>query len=258
MKLDLPAEVVERLRNARSVTVLTGGSLAQECGAPDFRRAQTGAWGDYDPQQLATVNAFLLTPRPVWEWFAHRRSLIDRLEPGQAHYALVDLEQRTPDFLLVTQAIDGLHWRAGTRDLVELHGNLARFKCFEEGMLVESWEDTGEMPPRCPKCGSYLRPDVVFFGEGLPEERIRRARVAADCELFLCIGIESMVEPAASLPLIAKRHGAFVLEVGRTPTFYTEFADHALRGNANEIVPELAPLIGSAHTPPEPEHLPIF
>src|SRR5438105_11005751 len=133
MDFDLPAEVLDRLRQARSVTVLTGGSLSQECGAPKFLEAQTGKWADYDPQELATVNAFLKTPRLVWDWFAHRRELVDRLAPSAAHYALVDLEQRMRPFLLITQAIDGLHWQAGTRAIVELHGNLHRVKCCEEG-----------------------------------------------------------------------------------------------------------------------------
>lgn len=258
MELDLPADVLQRLRSARRVTVLTGGGLSNECGAPTFREAQTGEWAQYEPQELATANAFLLRPRLVWEWFAHRRSLVEHLQPGPAYYALVDLEQRIPTFLLITQTIDGLHWRAGTREIIELHGNLNRYKCFDEGMPVEAWEDTGEVPPRCPHCGGLLRPDVVWFGEGVSRELVRRAESAADCDLFLCIGMKTMVDPAASLPLIAKRHRAFVLEVSRRPTTYTVFVDYALHGPADAIVPALVSQIGAEYEPPEPQELPIL
>ncbi|KPL87069.1 SIR2 family NAD-dependent protein deacylase [Herpetosiphon geysericola] len=237
---DLPDVLLQRLRNAQSITVLTGGGLAQECGIPSFREAQQREerWAGYEPQELATVEAFLRNPRLVWEWFAYRRSLAQAAEPSAAHYALVDLEQLVPKFKLITQATDGLHWRAGSRELIELHGNLARMRSYEDGGLVDSW-DENEIPPRCPRTGGYLRPDVVLYGEGVSRERLREADQATVCDVFLCIGTESVVQPAASLPLHAKRNGATVIEINRQPSTFGFFTDHTLHGTLSELLPQL-------------------
>lgn len=237
---DLPDVLLQRLRNAQSITVLTGGGLAQECGIPSFREAQQldSRWAGYEPQELATVEAFLRNPRLVWEWFAYRRGLAEAAQPSAAHYALVDLEQLMPKFKLITQATDGLHWRAGSRELIELHGNLARMRSYEDGGMVDSWDET-EIPPRCPRTGGYLRPDVVLYGEGVPRERLREADQATMCDVFLCIGTDSVVQPAASLPLHAKRHGATVIEINRQPSTFGFFTDHAFHGKLAELLPQL-------------------
>lgn len=241
--LILSTSLRERLREARSITVLTGGGLAQECGVPSFREAQERdqRWTDYAPQELATVEAFLRNPRLVWDWFAYRRALVDAIQPGPAYYALVDLEQLAPRFTLITQAIDGLHWRAGSRALIELHGCLSRMRSYEDGGLVDEWDDR-ETPPRCPRTGGYLRPDVVLYGEGVPRERLREADSATACDVFLCVGTESVVQPAASLPLHAKRHGAFVVEINRQPSTFSIFADETLYGSPAELLPQIAAL----------------
>ena len=241
--LNLTADVRQRLRAARSITVLTGGGLAQECGVPSFREAQERDphWAEYAPQELATVEAFLRNPRLVWDWFAYRRSLVVDVSPGAAHYALVDLEQLAPQFTLITQAIDGLHWRAGSRALIELHGCLTRIRSYDDGGLVDEWDER-ESPPRCPRTGGYLRPDVVLYGEGVPRERVREADAATRCDVFLCIGTESVVQPAATLPLHAKRNGAFVLEINRAPSAFSIFADHAVYGSPAVLLPQLVAL----------------
>ena len=153
---------------------------------------------------------------------------------------LAELEQRVPKFTLITQNVDGLHQRAGSRNVIELHGNINRVKCFEEDAVVESWNQTGEVPPRCPRCGGRLRPDVVWFNEPLPEDSIGKAASAArNCDLFLSIGTSGAVYPAASLPFEALEGGATVVEINPVPTPLTARATFALRGPSGEILPEI-------------------
>jgi NAD-dependent deacetylase len=245
MPSHIAEDLVAALQSAERVVVLTGAGISAESGVPTFREAQTGLWAQYDPRELATPQAFMLNPRLVWEWYDYRRSLIQKAHPNLAHYALVDLEQHLPTFLLVTQNIDGLHWRAGSRDMVELHGNIARTKCFDEGHMVNWWPETDDVPPRCADCGGYLRPDVVWFGEGLPEHALRSATQAAVMsDIFLCIGTSAVVYPAAELPLIAKRNGARVAEINPHQTAISLMADWSLRGKAGEILPALVRQLG--------------
>ena len=245
MTVELPDDFVEAVNGAQRVVVLTGAGVSAESGVPTFREAQTGLWRQYDPRELATPQAFARNPRLVWEWYAWRRSLIEKARPNPAHYALVDLEQHIPQFLLVTQNIDGFHWAAGSRDMVELHGNIARTKCFDEGVLVDSWEDTGELPPRCPYCRGYLRPDVVWFGEGIPGHALEAAfEASAACDVFLCVGTSAAVAPAATFPLVAKRRGARVAEINPDQTSVSVMADWSLRARAGDVLPELVRRLG--------------
>jgi NAD-dependent deacetylase len=237
---DIPADLAEKLRAARYVAVLTGAGVSAESGIPTFREAQTGLWAKYDPQELATPQAFQRNPQLVWEWYAWRRELVSRAAPNPAHVALAEIERRVPQFILITQNVDGLHALAGSHNVVELHGNAMRTKCFEEDTLVESWQETGEVPPRCPRCGGLLRPDVVWFGERLPEAALLAAQDAArHCDLFLSIGTSGAVEPAASLPFIALKQGATVVIVNPEikpspgPTLYS------LSGPAGTVLPAL-------------------
>lgn len=245
MPVHIPDELIATLAGVERVVVLTGAGVSAESGVPTFREAQTGLWQQYDPRELATPQAFERNPRLVWEWYQWRRSLIQRAKPNLAHYALVDLEQALPTFLLVTQNIDGFHWLAGSRDMVELHGNIARTKCFDEGHKIGWWTEGGDIPPRCPHCGGPLRPDVVWFGEGIPENLLRTAVDAtASCDVFLCVGTSAAVQPAARLPLIAKRMGAKVIEINPEQTALSVMADWSLHGKAGEILPELVRKLG--------------
>lgn len=235
----MSAALSQKLRDARSVAVLTGAGVSAESGIPTFRDAQTGLWARYDPQQLATPAAFLRDPRLVWEWYAHRRAIAAAAAPNPAHLALAELERRVADFTLITQNVDDLHRRAGSRNVVELHGNITRTKCFEEDRLVERWPD-GDAVPHCPRCGGLLRPDVVWFGEALPVEAWQQARAAAErCELFVSIGTSGVVRPAADLPLYARRHGAYVVEINIVPSPDARLFDEQLAGPAGQIVPQL-------------------
>lgn len=236
----IPAEVVEHLRNAGRVAVLTGAGVSAESGLPTFRQAQTGLWSRYDPTELATPEAFLRNPRLVWDWYAYRRQMAREAQPNPAHYALVTLEQHAANFTLITQNIDGLHRRASSQAILELHGNLERIRRFDSGTVVETWDDDGQMPPRCPETGELLRPSVVWFGEELPRQELRLAYSAAEqSDLFLAIGTSAVVQPAASLPLIAKRAGAYVIEVNPEETALSVVADCWLRGKAGVVLPIL-------------------
>ena len=233
--------LVSIFRGARNLAVLTGSGVSAESGVPTFRDAQTGFWARYEPQELATPEAFERDPRLVWEWYEWRRGLVRRAAPNPGHLALAEIEHRVPSFSLATQNVDGLHQRAGSRNVLELHGNIMRSKCSVEGLEAEPRADDEGVPPSCPGCGSFIRPDVVWFGEALPEDAFTAASAAArGCDAFLSIGTSSLVYPAASLQSQATRSGAVLVEVNPDDTPLTPLADYALRGRAGEVLPMLA------------------
>ena len=237
---EIPKSLVETLRSAYSVAVLTGSGISAESGVPTFRDAQTGLWARYDPMELATPEAFTRDPRLVWEWYAWRRKLVEGASPNPGHEALAELERRVPEFALMTQNVDGLHRRAGIQRVIELHGNIMLSKCSREGVVVESRTDDLEVPPTCSHCGALLRPDVVWFGEMLPQEAFEEALMAArNCDLFFAIGTSSLVQPAASLPFEALRGGVSVVEVNPDETPLTRHVEYGLRGQAGELLPAL-------------------
>lgn len=238
--MDLPDELVRRLRRTRRVAVLTGAGVSAESGVPTFRDAQTGFWAQYRPEDLATREAFRRQPRRVWEWYRMRRGMVQSVRPNAGHVALAQMERWVERCTVVTQNVDGLHQRAGSRRVLELHGNITRVKCFEEDTVVEGWEETGEVPPRCPRCGGWLRPDVVWFGEALPEGVWAEAEAAArEAEVLFSVGTSSVVYPAASLPEVAADGGALVVEVNVAPTPLSRRAGHVLAGLAGEVLPAL-------------------
>jgi NAD-dependent deacetylase len=237
---DLPPALIVALRDAHSVVALTGSGVSAESGVPTFREAQSGLWERYDPQELATPEAFDRDPRLVWEWYEWRRKLVSEAEPNPGHLALAELERRTPNFTLITQNVDGLHERAGSRAVIELHGNILRSKCSREGVMAEPEDHDEDMPPRCPRCGANLRPDVVWFGEMLPPGALHAASEAArGCDLFLSVGTSSLVYPAAALPYEALDNGAILVEVNPSETPLTQYATFALQSRAGDALPNL-------------------
>jgi len=237
----LPAALIDRLRRARSVAALTGAGVSAESGVPTFRDAQTGLWASFDPQELATPSAFARRPKFVWDWYAWRRERVAEAKPNPGHFALAAIERRVPEFLLITQNVDGLHQAAGSASVVELHGNIRRVKCSRGCGVVATWEDAGpDEPPRCATCGAFLRPDVVWFEEMLPPAALDRAEDAAcHCDVLLVVGTSAEVYPAAALPAAARRHGAMVVEINPQPTALSGEADHVLRGPAGIVLPAL-------------------
>ncbi len=238
--LGFPEGLCAAVRSARRVCVLTGAGVSAESGVPTFRDAQTGLWAKYRPEDLATPEAFRRNPGMVWNWYQMRRERVRSAEPNPGHLALVEMQSRAPGFTLVTQNVDGLHQRAGSRDVIELHGNITRTKCFEEEVVVESWRDTGDVPPRCPRCGGMLRPDVVWFGETLPRGAFEAAETAAEtCDVFFSIGTSALVYPAAGLVSVALRAGAMVIEVNPDETPMTPRCSYFLRGPSGQVLPGL-------------------
>ncbi|MCP4427208.1 MAG: NAD-dependent deacylase [Chloroflexi bacterium] len=236
----IPPELINLLRNAQHVAALTGAGTSAESGVPTFREAQTGLWAQYDPQELATPHAFRQNPRLVWEWYEWRRGLVAKADPNPGHLALAEMERRVPQFTLITQNVDGLHQRAGSQNIIELHGNIVRAKCFDKGHIVAQWEPTDEIPPRCPQCGSLLRPDVVWFGESLPYDALGKAISAAqNCDLFLAIGTSAIVQPAASLPLEAVQRRITAVEINPQTTPITRYMDFALAGPSGSLLPAI-------------------
>ncbi len=233
-------ELVERLRAAANVVVLTGAGISAESGIPTFREAQTGLWAQYDPQELATPQAFRRNPRLVWEWYAWRRERVGQAAPNPGHVALAEMESLVPHFTLITQNVDGLHHRAGSRNVIELHGNIARVKCATEDRVIDQWTETDTPPPCCPRCGGLLRPDVVWFGEMLPSVALEQAfRASGAADVFLSVGTSGIVQPAASLPLEAVDAGALVVEINPDETPLSPWMSILLRGAAGNILPQL-------------------
>ena len=240
MPFDFPGRLLDALRNAEGVTVLTGAGISAESGVPTFRDALTGLWARYRPEDLATPEAFQHNPKLVWEWYEWRRELVRQAAPNPAHLALVEMERHVRHFILATQNVDGLHRKAGSRNVVELHGNLFRNKCFDHSHSLDSLPESAEKPPHCPQCGSLVRPDVVWFGEALPSAALEQAwQAAQDCDLFFLIGTSSLVYPAAGLPHLALEKGIPVVEINPQSTPFTQRAGYVLTGLAGEILPAL-------------------
>jgi NAD-dependent deacetylase len=229
----------ERLSKAKRVLALTGAGVSAESGVPTFR-GEGGLWGRFRAEQLATPEGFARDPRLVWEWYAWRRERLLQVEPNAAHRALAAFEQRVPEFLLVTQNVDGLHAAAGSKRTVELHGNIWRSRCTSCSARKEDARGPlSELPPRC-ACGGTLRPDVVFFGESLPDEAVRQALLASrEAEVVLVVGTSSLVYPAAALPQLARSVGAYLIEVNPEETPITPLASASLRAKAAETLPLL-------------------
>lgn len=238
--MEFPADVIQKLRAAKSIVVLTGAGISAESGVPTFRDAQTGLWANFNPEELATPQAFRKNPAMVWDWYMMRREMIKKVKPNPGHYALAEIETKVPQFLLVTQNIDDLHRLAGNRNVIEIHGNIQRTKCFDEDLVVESWDHKSGVPPKCPRCGGLLRPDVVWFGEMLPSGAFERsAEATRNCDAFFSIGTSSLVYPAASLPYEAIRRKILSIEINPEGTPLTEHVDRHFQGFSGMILPEL-------------------
>jgi NAD-dependent deacetylase len=235
------SEVAALLRRKPRIAVLTGSGISAESGIPTFR-GKDGLWKQYRAESLATPEAFGRDPRLVWEWYDWRRGLIIKASPNAGHKVLAGWEAVFPGFVLITQNVDGLHRRAGSKNVLELHGNIWEVKCTaEQTISVIPDHPLPEIPPRCPTCGALLRPNVVWFGEALPVEAIEKAfAAAASAELMFVIGTSAFVQPAASLPLTAADRGAAIVEINPDPTPLTPHANYAFAAGAGEVLQAIA------------------
>ena len=239
MRAEGLAKVAERLKGATHVLALTGAGISQESGVPTFRGAD-GLWKSFRAEDLATPEAFERDPVTVWQWYDWRRSLIKPLAPNPGHYALAELEKTIDAFTLVTQNVDGLHRAAGSTNPIEMHGTLWRVKCLQCDKRFENRDVPIQILPTCKACGGLLRPDVVWFGEALGADILHTiSRCVEKAQIMLVVGTSGKVQPAASLGLLAKRAGAFVVEVNRSRTPQSNFFDVSLTGKAGEILPAL-------------------
>ncbi len=250
--MKIPAELTQYLQKTTRIAVLTGAGISAESGLQTFREAQHGLWSQYRPEDLATPEAFARDPQLVWDWYAMRRNKVAEATPNAGHFALVEMESKIPDFTLITQNIDGYHRQAGSQNVLELHGNIQKVKCFDGCGTVDEWKEPtqplsdsehsqrADGVPRCEKCGAYLRPDVVWFGEDLPRDALHAALdAAAQCQVFFSIGTSGLVQPAASLAHNARQQGAVLVEINLDPTPLSPHVDFALHGKSGEILPQL-------------------
>ena len=226
--------------------------MSRDSGVPTFRDAMTGLWARFDPHELANADAFRRSPGRVFGWYVWRWNLVHRAEPHAGYRSLVKMEKAFDRFLIVTQNVDGLHSRAGSGDVVELHGSLDAFRCFDRGHLFDSSkldgleaDADGEIdPPKCAECGSMVRPGVVWFGESLPREPVERAWAAVgSCDALIVVGTSAVVYPAAELPSIAMRRGCPVIDVNPTSTPITHDVDVWVPERAEVALPALVNLL---------------
>lgn len=238
-KRQLSMSLFDRLANAQLVVALTGAGISAESGVPTFR-SNDGLWAQFKPEELASLDAFMANPQLVWAWYQARRHVTLACKPNPGHHALAAMEKLTPKVSVITQNVDGLHHAAGSTEVIELHGNIARNYCQSCGKRYDGQEMlAGDEVRRC-ACGGLIRPDVVWFGEMLPDDAIRLAqRRAMDANVFFVIGTSGVVYPAAGLPVAAREHGAYIVEINPEETPLTRFAHEVIRKPGSQALREV-------------------
>lgn len=233
--------VSDQIRNAKKIVFVTGAGISQESGISTFR-GKDGYWRKHDPMQLATIDAFYQNPKLVWEWYEDRRKNILAARPNRGHLTISDLA-KYKDVIVLTQNIDALHQRAGSERVLELHGSIIRIKCTVCDFKDSITDDFAELPPKC-KCGKILRPDVVWFGEALPQDIWHDAiNHAKKCDVMIIVGTSLAVSPANTLPIFAKQNGAVLIEINPEQTAMSEDMDLSLRETSAIALPHLISLL---------------
>ncbi|MEW6196876.1 MAG: NAD-dependent deacylase [Bacteroidota bacterium] len=228
-------EFLGKLKSAKKVVFFTGAGISAESGIPTFR-GKDGIWNKMKPEELASFDAFLRNPNLVWEWYQHRRNIIHNCEPNAGHYAIAKFEKYF-DVTVVTQNIDNLHKRAGSTKIFELHGNIERNFCIDCHTFYSMKDEDGNNVPTCKKCGGLVRPDVVWFGEMLPQDQFSGGETAAEwSDICFVVGTSAVVYPASYIPMSAKRAGAYLVEINTEPTELSNYADYSLFGKSGEIL----------------------
>lgn len=229
--------IEDRIRNAKKIVFVTGAGISQESGIPTFR-GKDGLWRNYDAMKLASIDAFYENPKLVWEWYNERRNNIFQAKPNLGHKAIAELENFTK-VIVLTQNIDGLHQKAGSTNVLELHGSIIKIKCSVCDFKNENLSEFSNIPPLC-KCGNILRPDVVWFGEGLPQRVWEEAIIHANtCDVMFIVGTSLVVSPANTLPIYAKQNGSLLIEINPDKTIMTQDMDLSIRSTSASALPEL-------------------
>lgn len=237
--MDFSPELISRLKTADKVGVLTGAGISAESGVPTFRD-KGGIWEKFRPEQLANFEAFMSDPDFVWSWYQHRRQIMRDVKPNAGHLALADMESIFPVFSLITQNIDNLHIRAGSKNVTELHGNIERNFCVNCRTFYNEIDVNLKQVLKCEKCGGLIRPDIVWFGEMLPVEALNHAEECSKAsDVFFSIGTSAEVYPAAMLPLLAKQSGAYVVEINLNQTVMSMDLHETIKGKSGVILSEL-------------------
>ena len=229
--------VAQKLKGSRKIVFVTGAGISQESGIPTFR-GKDGHWRKYDPMKLASIDAFYDDPKLVWEWYEDRRKNILSVKPNEGHFAISQMEE-FKDVVILTQNIDGLHQRSGSTNVLELHGSIIRIKCTVCDFVDNITENFESLPPKC-KCGSMLRPDVVWFGESLPQDIWQSAiKEASVCDVMVIVGTSLVVSPVNTLPVYAKQNGAILIEVNPEKTVMSNDMAISIRATSVEVLPKM-------------------
>lgn len=241
--MEFKKEFSDKLEKAKKLVFFTGAGISAESGISTFR-GKDGIWNKMKPEELANFNAFMKNPDLVWQWYQHRRDIVHNTEPNAGHYSIAALE-KFYEVSVVTQNIDNLHRRAGSTKIYELHGNIERNFCVDCKTFFDLNElEPSDGVPHCKKCGGLVRPDVVWFGEYLPQDQFSGGETAAEwSDICFVVGTSAVVFPAAYIPMSAKRAGAFLVEINIEPTELSTHADYSLFGKSGEILPEILKLV---------------
>ncbi len=233
------AHLIDRLRSAQHIVVLTGAGMSAESGIATFRQGPSALWTNVDPEEVATPKAFGRDPERVWRWHLERRDSMAAAQPNPGHIALAELEQHVPRLTLITQNVDGLHRRAGSHNVIELHGNLLQARCATEGTIYDTWPAPPPLP-RCPECNALLRPNVVWFGERLDSALLEQAQAASfDCDMLIAIGTSGLVAPAATFPMNARAQRALLIEINPEKTPLSRHVRYGFRQPVGHVLPAL-------------------
>jgi len=229
--------VAQKLKGSKKIVFVTGAGISQESGIPTFR-GKDGYWRKYDPMKLASIDAFYDDPKLVWEWYDDRRKNILDVKPNEGHFAISQMEE-FKDVVILTQNIDGLHQRSGSTNVLELHGSIIRIKCTVCDFTDNITENFESLPPKC-KCGSMLRPDVVWFGEPLPQNIWQSAiKEASICDVMIIVGTSLVVSPANTLPVYAKQNGAILIEVNPEKTVMSNDMTLSIQATSVGVLPKM-------------------
>jgi len=228
--------IIEQIKDIQKIVFVTGAGISQESGIPTFR-GKDGLWRNYNAMELATIDAFYKNPKLVWEWYNERRRNIFAAQPNLGHKAITELEKYA-EVVILTQNIDGLHQKAGSTKVLELHGSVVKIKCSVCDFKDEIITEFSEIPPLC-KCGNILRPDVVWFGESLPQDVWQKAIIfSSQCDLMIIAGTSLVVSPANTLPIYAKQNNAILIEINPEKTEMSSEMDLIIRNTSASVLPK--------------------